>query len=507
MIPAKIENVFLEVITNKQGIIKNIVAGKFAIKEFVINTSIFTPCPFLFGSLDAIPKEESFLMEGMIIVSENTEFNVDLELFSSHDDISVLIHNRSKVYKTISQLNQNRNDLFFMKREISEKNKELAILREASDKANEEKTRFLAMMSHEIRNPLNTILGYANMISEENLSDKVQEYVSYLSRASTDLKVIVEDILDLSRIEAGKLELASEEINLNSLVKSCFVNFKNQNKNNSLKLELFISEELPKKLLGDSVRVTQILNNLMSNALKFTKKGTVSLHAEIISESSKTSEIRLKIVDTGRGMSEEQTVKIFDEYSQTKLDDNRVFGGAGLGLSIVKRMVEAMNGSISVASKLNLGTTFSVEIPFKKVLKNGLDAKGNTETSLQKSLKGKRILLADDDALNHKIISYFLEKEEMIITSADNGLEALQAINEHHFDVVILDINMPELSGEELMNQKATFQKNRETPFIALTGNATQEYKRNYLKIGFSDVIFKPFKPAEFIRKIKALNL
>lgn len=503
MIPAKIENVFLEVITNKQGIIKNIVAGKFAIKEFVINTSIFTPCPFLFGSLDAIPKEESFLMEGMIIVSENTEFNVDLELFSSHDDISVLIHNRSKVYKTISQLNQNRNDLFFMKREISEKNKELAILREASDKANEEKTRFLAMMSHEIRNPLNTILGYANMISEENLSDKVQEYVSYLSRASTDLKVIVEDILDLSRIEAGKLELALEEINLNSLVKNCFVNFKNQNKNNSLKLELFLSEELPKKLLGDSVRVTQILNNLMSNALKFTKKGTVSLHAEIISESSKTSEIRLKIVDTGRGMSEEQTVKIFDEYSQTKLDDNRVFGGAGLGLSIVKRMVEAMNGSISVASKLNLGTTFSVEIPFKKVL----NVKGSTEISLQKSLKGKRILLADDDVLNHKITSYFLEKEEMIITSAENGLEALQAINEHHFDVVILDINMPEFSGEELMSQKATFLKNKKIPFIALTGNATQEYKRNYLKIGFSDVIFKPFKPEEFIRKIKALNL
>lgn len=502
MIPPKIENIFLEVIVNSEGIIKNISAGKFALKEFSINTSIFNPCPFLFGTLELLPEKKYFLMEGMVITSENKEYNIDLELFKSDDEISILIHNRTSVYKIVSQLNQNRNDLFFTKREISQKNKELAILRKASDKANEEKSRFLAMMSHEVRNPLNTILGYTNMIAEEDLSDKVKEYVKYLALSGKNLKVIVDDILDLSRIEAGKLELALEEIDVNEIVKSNYINFKNQNKNNLVDLQLSLSEKIPQILIGDGVRIYQILANLVSNAVKFTKKGTISLDTEIISENRKTAEIRFKIIDTGRGMTAEQTVKIFEEYGQTQLDDNRVFGGAGLGLSIVKRLVAAMNGSISVASKLNIGTTFSVEIPFKKPTKRSKKKVDEVEKIVSKNLKGKHILLADDDMLNQKITTYFLEKEEAIITLVDNGLEALKTLNHKKFDVVILDINMPELTGEALIHQKSTFKKNKKTPFLALTGNATLEDKNNYLKIGFSEVIFKPYKPDELIGKI-----
>ena len=398
-------------------------------------------------------------MEGMVIVSNNKEYNVDLELFNDDDKISVLIHERTKVYKTISKLNQNRNDMFFMKREISEKNKELAILRKASDKANEEKSRFLAMMSHEVRNPLNTILGYTNMISDEKISIKAQEYISYLALAGKNLKVIVDDILDLSRIEAGKLELAIEEINLKEITKGTFNNYKIQNKNNLVELEFSASEKIPDILFGDGVRVTQIITNLMSNALKFTKKGKVSLHSEIISENKNTKEIRFKIIDTGRGMTPEQTVEIFEEYGQAELDDNRIIGGAGLGLSIVKRLVGAMNGSISVASTLNVGTTFSVEIPFKKVLKSKKVAKKKAvkiKNLEPVTLKGKHILLADDDMLNQKITTHFLEKEDVKITLVNNGLEALQILEKQSFDAVILDINMPELTGEAIIKQKET---------------------------------------------------
>ena len=503
MIPPKIENVFLEIITNNQGIIKTIVAGKFAKKEFIVNTSIFNSCPFLYGTLESLPEKESFLMEGMVITSENKEFNIDLELFNADEEVSVLIHNRTTSYKTISQLNQNRNDLFFMKREISEKNKELAILRKASDKANEEKSRFLAMMSHEVRNPLNTILGYTNMIAEENLSDKVKEYVKYLALSGKNLKVIVDDILDLSRIEAGKLELAIEEISIKEIVKGTFINYKNQKKNDLVDLEIVTSEKIPETLFGDGVRLTQIITNLMSNALKFTKKGKISLHSEIISENRRTSEIRFKIIDTGRGMTAEQTVEIFEEYGQTELDDNRVHGGAGLGLSIVKRLVGAMNGSISVASELNVGTTFSVEIPFKKTAKVLKKKSDKTEKSEPIPLIGKHILLADDDNLNQKITIHFLEKEGAIVTVVSNGLEALETLNKDFFDAIILDINMPELTGEALIQQRNTFLKNKKTPFLALTGNATQEYKDGYLKIGFADVIFKPYKPVELISKVE----
>lgn len=502
MIPPKIENVFIEIITDIQGTIQNIVAGKFAAQEFVVSTSIFNPCPYLFGMLEVLPEKETVSIEGMIVNADNKEYNVDLELFKECEIVSVLIHNRTQAYKTIAQLNQNRNDLFFLKREISEKNKELTILRKASDKANEEKSRFLAMMSHEVRNPLNTILGYTDLISNENLNKTAREYVNYLTLAGKNLKVIVDDILDLSRIEAGKLELASEEINVNDILKGTFLNYKIQNKNKLINLEIATADNVPQTLLGDGVRITQIVANIMSNALKFTKKGNIALTSEVISESKTSIEIRINISDTGRGMTAEQTVKIFEEYGQTELNDNRVYGGAGLGLSIVKRLISAMNGSISVDSILDKGTTFSVEIPFQKVEKNKNKKVKKIEDSFKRTLKDIHILLADDDMLNQKITSHFLEKEKAIVTIASNGLEALSLLQKHYFDIVLLDIHMPELTGEELILKKTSLIKNNKSPFLALTGNATQEYKDNYMKIGFSDVIFKPYKPDELIRKL-----
>jgi len=209
LIPAKIEDVFLQLTTNFTGVITNIVAGKLARKEFTKQESIYDTCPFLEGTLDALPLNESFLLEGMVITSDIKEYNIDLELFKSENSIDVLIHDRTNVYKYVDQLNQNRNDIFFIKREIAEKNKELDRLRKVADKANEEKTRFLAMMSHEIRNPLNSILGYTELISAENLNKAATQYLKNLTASGKNLKVIVDDILDLSRIEAGKLDLVS----------------------------------------------------------------------------------------------------------------------------------------------------------------------------------------------------------------------------------------------------------------------------------------------------------
>lgn len=504
MIPSKIENVFIEITLNFEGIIQHLVAGKLIFDEFTTGNSIFTICPFLHGTLEALPLKESFLMEGMLIITKKQEYNVDVELFKSDDQITVLIHDRTNVYAYVTKLNQNRNDLFFVKRELSEKNNELAILRRASDKANEEKSRFLAIMSHEVRNPLNTILGYTEMIYEENLSVKVQEYVNYLSLAGKNLKVIVDDILDLSRIEAGKLELAIEEMNINEIVKSNFINYNYQNKNEQVALKLTTPKNIPEIVLGDSVRINQILSNLISNALKFTEKGSVLIQTEIISESKNSAEIRFIIEDTGRGMSPEQTVKIFEEYGQTELNDNRIIGGAGLGLSIVKRLIEAMNGTISVNSELHKGTTFSVEIPFKKALKTKISAKDEVLISSEVNLKGKRILLADDDVLNQKITSHYLFREQLIVTTVANGLEALKMINEQDFDAIILDINMPKITGEQLIQQKSNFHKNKTTSCIALTGNASEENRENYLKLGFASVIFKPYKADELIEVLKA---
>lgn len=502
MIPAKIENAFIEITTDFLGIIKQRIAGKFVEKEFIINESIFDSCPFLIGTLEALPFNEPLSIQAMIIVSEKKEYNVDLELFKSNKEVSVLIENRTNIYKFVDQLNQSRNDIFFIKREIAEKNKELAKLKKVADKANEEKSRFLAMMSHEVRNPLNSILGYTEMISDEKMSQKAKEYVNYLALSGKNLKVIVNDILDLSRIEAGKLELVSKEISIKQIAKTSFLNFKNQQKNKDVKLLFSVSDNIPDIVLGDEIRVTQILSNLLSNSLKFTKSGVISINVKLVSVRKEISEICFEIVDTGRGMTAEQTAKIFEEYEQTDINDNRVFGGAGLGLSIVKRLVEAMNGTISVASTIDVGTTFSIEIPFLKYKKQETKEKEKQRNFKKITLNNKRVLLADDDLLNQKITLYFLQRVEASVTIVSNGSDALEVLKKEKFDIVLLDINMPEVTGEELIKLKSTFKNNNKTPFIALTGNATKQDRENYLKIGFIEVIFKPFKANELITKI-----
>ncbi|SHN05391.1 ATP-binding protein [Polaribacter sp. KT 15] len=505
MIPAKIEDVFIQITTNISGVILNIDAGKFAISEFRLNESIFDVCPFLEGTLDALEENTSFLLEGMVVNVDDQEFNVDLELFNTSKVVTVLIHNRTNVYKYVDQLNQNRNDIFFVKRELAEKNIELDRLRKIADKANEEKSRFLAMMSHEIRNPLNVILGYSEMISNESLNDNVIEYANLLSLSGKNLKVIVNDILDLSRIEAGKLDLVNSELNVHEIAKNAIDNYRFQNKNNNITLVLEVDENIPKVLIGDDVRVNQILSNLLSNALKFTEKGVISLKLNIDSEEENQVLLNFLIEDSGRGMTAEQASKIFNEYQQNNKDDNRVYGGAGLGLSIVKKLLLAMNGEISVKSKLNSGTLFKVKIPFSKPQQN--QQSQNPEKFTGINLVGKRILVADDDVLNQSIVSHILKSENVVLTLVKDGFEALQLLKNNIFDIVLLDIHMPNITGEQLVQMSNEFASdNSKIPFLALTANTTEEDVLRYKSIGFKDVIGKPYTAKQLKEQVyKAL--
>ena len=506
MIPAKIEDVFIQLTTDYLGVIKNIVAGKFVKKEFILQESIYASCPFLEGTLEALSLNEPFLLEGMIIVSNNKEYNIDLELFKSKNSVDVLIHNRTRVYKYVDQLNQNRNDLFFVKREIAQKNIELDKLRKIADKANEEKSRFLAMMSHEIRNPLNSILGYTELISSEKINKKVKKYTKNLSSAGKNLKVIVDDILDLSRIEAGKLALVYEPVSLKKLVNNCKNDFKHLKSNKDVALIFSTSKKVPKFVLADVVRLQQILANLINNAIKFTNKGSINTSLEVTSETENEVTIIFEVTDTGRGMSEEQCLKIFEEYQQNKLNDHRVLKGAGLGLAIVNRLVKAMRGKVSVSSKLNTGTSFFVEIPFTKTLKLKKTTKEKDLLDKDINLKDKKILIADDDVMNQTIVSHILKKETANFTIVNDGLEALSKIEKQTFDVVLLDINMPNMTGEELMQHKKKFlEHNSKTPFLALTANTTNKDIERYLALGFCGVISKPFSIINFIEKIKSV--
>lgn len=508
MIPSKIKSLFIQVEVVANGTISAVLSGEFNKEAFKVDATIYNIAPFLEGTLDALKINEPFLLEGMLFVFNDEEFNVDVELLKTAENITVLFHDRTSVYRFIEELNQKRNDLFFVKRKIAENNKELVELREIADKANEEKSRFLAMMSHEIRNPLNGILGNAELLANENLSEKAKVHSENIIHSGKSLKVIVDDILDLSRIEAGKLNLVEEEIILEKIVNNCIDNLKITNHNINVIVENNFTINKGKKILADGVRVSQILSNLLTNALKFTKEGFIKLTSTLVDTNDEKTTIRFVVEDSGRGMTLEQTQKIFEAYQQNNSDDNRILKGAGLGLAIVKRLVNAMNGSIAVESKLDVGTKFTVQFSFKNISKENKEiVKEKVEENFFE-LKGKRILVADDDVMNQFIVKNFLSKEQTHLTIVNDGLQALEKLQTETYDLVLLDINMPNLKGDELLSKSTTFKiENNQIPFLALTANTQEKDIKSYLESGFTGVISKPFSKEVFCDKISSALL
>lgn len=495
---AHIENYFLEIRVNLQGEVQQIVAGAFAKTLFPEHSSVYEPCPYLIGTLEALPEEETLLMEGLVLATEKGESRIDIELFRTTSHIDLLIHDRSRLYQNLSQLNQSRNDLYFLKKELDAKNLELERLRQKADKANEEKSRFLAMMSHEVRNPLNVILGYTEMLAPELQSDKAKDYLKYLKASGRNLKVIVEDILDLSRVEAGKLVLSNEPISLAELMDELEQNYLGSHRDLDIALNFSVAENLPKQVLGDDVRLHQILTNLINNSIKFTPHGSVSTSVNLQSSEGEAAKVCFQVKDTGRGMTAQQAASVFEEYQQNELDDNRIHKGAGLGLAIVKRLVTAMNGAITVESQEGKGTTFSIDIPFH-IAPASLAKEKVARVPNRNYIKGSRILVADDNYMNRSIVAHILKKEEAQFELVKDGLEALSAMQSESFDLVLLDINMPNLSGEALIQQKEAYKaENAHTTFVALTGNSSKEDIKGYKEIGFADVIPKPFTSEGF---------
>jgi CheY-like chemotaxis protein/anti-sigma regulatory factor (Ser/Thr protein kinase) len=270
-------------------------------------------------------------------------------------------------------------------------------------------------------------------------------------------------------------------------------NYRGSHRDIDITLKFSTDENLPQQVLGDDVRLHQVLTNLINNSIKFTQQGSVSTSVNLQSLEGNGVKVCFQVKDTGRGMTPKQAASVFEEYQQNELDDNRIHKGAGLGLAIVKRLVTAMNGSISVESTEGKGTTFSLEIPFH-IAPALLAQESLAIVPNQNYIKGSRILVADDNYMNLSIVAHILKKEEAKFELVKDGLEALKAMQSRSFDLILLDINMPNLSGAELIKQREAYkEQNSSTAMLALTGNTSPEDIRGYREIGFTDVIPKPF--------------
>ena len=379
--------------------------------------------------------------------------------------------------------------------------------------ANVAKSQFLANMSHEIRTPLNGILGMDAILLEECKDDNMKEYARNIQSAGQSLLSIINDILDISKIEAGKLEILPVEYELFSVINDCYNIAKVRAESKFLALKMMIDSELPSCLCGDEVRIRQIINNLLSNAVKYTKEGTVTLtiNFEKLSENQITLNISVK--DTGIGIREEDLNKLFSSFTRIEEKRNRNIEGTGLGLNLTKKLVEMMGGEIHAKSTYGEGSEFVVWIPQKVINSEPI---GDFEKQYQHFVNNSdnhgqkfiapdaQILIVDDVEINLKVMKGLLKKTHIQIDTAESGMTCLEYVKNKHYDLIFLDHMMPEMDGIETLQKMKllTTNLNKDTPVIMLTANATRGAKEEYMQAGFTDYLTKPVKEEDLLAKM-----
>lgn len=415
-----------------------------------------------------------------------------------------------KVLERTRELSKTNKALTLAVKDHEQAREKLSQAKEAAEAANNIKDQIMRNISHEFRTPLNGIMGMMSLLSDTELSDEQADYLENLKLSADDLLALVDDLLDLSKIEAGKLEVAAKPFNVRRLTDRIVLLFRSPAQKKGIPFTAEIDPSLQGDFIGDPFKVQQVIVNLADNALKFTEKGSVQITVKAVSQTGDRTTLAFTVSDTGIGIPASQITAIFNSFMQLDGGYSRRYGGIGLGLTIVKGLVELMKGTIRVESEVDKGSRFIIELPFNKAAPQ--TGEPDAAPAAIKTVQQRRdsrapcILVAEDEGINRKYISQFLELNGYRVEEAADGRQVLEMLEAKKIDLVLMDIGMPVLNGLDAAIQIRKKEENtaRHIPILALTAHVHMEDIENYRHAGLDGVISKPVDETKLLAGIEA---
>ncbi len=411
-------------------------------------------------------------------------------------------------------INKTLNELSLIKQGVLARERLDSAIRakEHAEQSEKFKQQFLANMSHEIRTPMNSIVGVTNLLVTSQLNDGQKKYLSVIRKSAENLLVIINDILDLSKIEAGKMEFEKTPFLVSDVLETVYHTLLFRAEEKKLEFKLDIKEDVPKALIGDPVRLSQILINLSGNAIKFTEKGSITVQVRVKNKNEENADVEFSVMDTGIGIPQDKLGKIFESFSQASSDTTRKYGGTGLGLTISKQLIELQGGAIQVTSTFGKGTNFSFHLiyPIGKAEDVGKSVVHETDVRAEE-LRGLNILLVEDNPFNQMVAVDTLTDliKEINIDVAENGKVAIEKLLLKDYDLILMDVQMPEMDGFEATQKIRTTlpAPKRNTPIMAMTANVTNDEVEKCFESGMEHYISKPFAQQDLLNKIAQLTI
>ena len=508
---------------------------------FILSTLAFSYALLRYQLLDLLPIAREQIVEALkegVIVTDSEDRIIDLnrEMVSilgreneqllgvtlteavpemqkirvDENEVTIMIRGVERVFSvTKSELNSKKGNIIghvFLFKDITERKEnehKLILSREEAERAAVEKGEFLSTMSHEIRTPMNAILGFTHVLLQNDPREDQKEYLDIQKFSAENLLVLINDILDFAKIEAGKFELHETEIDLQQLLEQTLSTLKSAAIEKGRKLPLLVPDYELRRVKGDPVRINQILTNLISNAIKFTEKGQVTVTATVLESTPELLRMNFQVADTGVGIAEDRLAKLFDRFTQSSFDTSKRHGGTGLGLSITKRLLELMGSTISIKSTVGKGSTFSFDLTL--LTTTAERSAPHFPANDDDVFNGKHLLIVDDNPINVLLAKQLLKKWDIKFGVASDGYEALKAVQASNYDLVLMDLHMPNMDGYEAAREIRSLEdsKYKTLPIIALSASGMAEVQEKVLAAGMTDFITKPFTPETLFEKLK----